>query len=54
MLDFLWGGGGGATKLSYRWLSKLEGFGRLAIWFLGYCGHNIWARKDRTRSKWGL
>lgn len=28
---FHWGFGGGATKLSYRWLSKLEGFGRLAI-----------------------
>jgi len=54
MLDFLWGFGGEATKLSYRWLSQLECFGRLAIWFLGYCGHNIWARKDRTRSEWGL
>lgn len=31
MLDFLWGFGGGATKLSYRYLSKLEGFDQLAI-----------------------
>nr|ANJ64235.1 hypothetical protein [Streptococcus suis]ANJ64663.1 hypothetical protein [Streptococcus suis]ANJ64790.1 hypothetical protein [Streptococcus suis] len=38
---FHWGFGGEATKLSYRRLSKLKGFGRLAIRFLGYCGHNI-------------
>ena len=26
IFDFLWGFGGEVTKLSYRWLSKLEGF----------------------------
>ena len=31
VLIFYWGFGGEATKLSYRWLSKLKGFGRLAI-----------------------
>ena len=28
-LDLSWGFGGEVTKLSYRWLSKLEGFDRL-------------------------
>ncbi|HHE3291192.1 TPA: hypothetical protein ACOZKM_002016, partial [Streptococcus pneumoniae] len=31
IFDFLWGFGGEVTKLSYRWLSKLESFDRLAI-----------------------
>ena len=33
ILIFHWGFGGEATKLSYRWLSKLEGCGWLAIRF---------------------